>query len=102
MTSGQSHRIVEEEQGGPGSGSIERLLEVLELDMTDDPKGTVVMTFQSSVVINKTATIPGEQTTCRNSMKISPHGSTLFRRPIRLLCAAEQTLTSDPPIPVPD
>jgi hypothetical protein len=72
MTSGQSHRIVEEEQRGPSLRSIERLVEVLELGMTDDPKGTVVMTFQSSVVINKTATIPGEQTTCRNSMKITP------------------------------
>jgi hypothetical protein len=72
MTSGQSHRIVEEEQGGPSPRSVERLLEVLELDMTNDPKGTVVMTFQSSFVINKTATISGEQTTCRNSMKITP------------------------------
>jgi hypothetical protein len=38
MTSGQSHRIVEKEQRGPGSRSIERLVEVLELDMTNDPK----------------------------------------------------------------
>ncbi len=72
MTGGQSHGIVEEEQGGPPPRSIERLVEALEIETTDDPKWAVVMTSQPPVVINETAAIPGEHATCRNGVKISP------------------------------
>jgi hypothetical protein len=38
MTGRQSHGIVEKEKRSPGSGSIERLSEVLKLGVTDDPE----------------------------------------------------------------
>lgn len=72
MTGGQAHGIVEKEQRGPRPRSIERLVEALELETTDDPKWAVVMTSQPPVVINETAAIPGEHATCRNGVKISP------------------------------
>lgn len=72
MSGCESDGLVEEEQGGPAVGRRQRLPVVPELEPTRDPERTVVVPDDGTVVVDETATVPGEAAASSHCMEIAP------------------------------